>query len=405
MRSIRTKRLVLSLSSLGIVGAVAALAIGGTMALFSSTADSSTSTYSTGTVILSGATTDATSYSGGQTNASTCKFQAEPGGTPGTVIINGAPRPIGVPFVCDYNLSYTGTMKAFILLNVSTSSTAGTQETPPGSQTTYGGEALIDGTQTGLTVGVYYQPVPATTPSNIQTLGIGTLYQGTSGTTPASCSPQNALGTPTPLGYCTSTFSNLGNQLIAASGQGAQDNNMVGSGWQGTIQVEGYMPSTAAAEYETGTATVTVTAQAVQSDNNTVNGAYPWTAINGPIAQSVAVTSEQTGSGTGTATITYNQDVAFPLTYVTPQDGNFGIQDVTQVDSAHNRPDTCTVTNGSVAVSGTTLTFNFTCSTPSNKGDLFDVFYAQMGGDYVVGTTPAQLQAEYPQAFWNQPAA
>jgi len=406
MSSFRRKRSILALSSLGTVAAVAALVTGATTALFSSTANSSSSTYATGNVILTGASADGTSYPVGTQGSSTCSFTAEPGGVPGQITINGVPTSIGVPFVCDYNLSYTGSMQAFILLNVSTSSSAGPTTTPTGSQTTYGGEALIDGTSNGLNVGVYYQPVPATTPSAIQTLTAGSLDAGTSGTTPATCSPQDGTGALTPAGDCASTFSTANDQLVAASGQGAQDNNKVGPGWQGTIQVEGYLPSTAGNEYEGGTAHVTVTASAVQADNNTWNGGYPWSSAFGPIAQSVQVTSEQTGTGgTGTATITYNEPVSFAPTYVSDPAGNFGLQDVTQVDSNHNRPDTCTVPNNSVSVTGDQLTFTFTCSTPSRTGDLFDVFYTQSGGDYVMSAgTPTQY-AQYPQAFWNQSAS
>ncbi len=405
MSTLRRKRSVLALSSLGTVAAVAALVTGATTALFSSTANSSGSTFATGNVVLTGASTDGTSYPAGSQGSSTCSFTAEPGGTPGQITINGAPRNIGVPFVCDYNLSYTGSMQAFILLNVSTTSTAGPATTPSSSQTQYGGEALIDGTSSGLNVGVYYQPVPATTPSDIQTLTIGNLDLGSSGTTPAACTPQDSSGTVTPAGFCASTFSTADGQLVAATGQGGQGGNKVGPGWKGTIQVEGYLPATAGNEYEGGTAQVTVTASAIQSDNNTWNGGYPWSSAFGPIAQGVHVTSEQTGSGTGTATITYDEPVSFTPTYVTHPALNFGVQDVTQVDSAHNRPDTCTVPDNSVSVNGDQLTFSFTCSTPSRSGDLFDVFYTQNGGDYVMSTgTPSQY-AQYPQAFWNQSAS
>jgi predicted ribosomally synthesized peptide with SipW-like signal peptide len=391
MSKIHRKRLVLGLSSLGIVGAVAALAIGGTMALFSSAASPSTSTFSAGTVILTGSSTNATNQSA-PTNLGSCTFtNVEPGGVPGPSISGAQP---GYPYVCDYNLAYNGSVPAWVYLDVSTTSAAGHVTTPLGSTSSYGGEALLDGTATGLGVEVFSA---ATNNSSSQVFTIGTVTPGTGQT----CNPGG-----TSPSYCTSTSSSANDQAIG--------NSPVNAGWTDTIQVEGLLPITAGNVYEGGTATVTVQATAVQSDNNSGNDCYTMACSNyGPIAQSVAV-----DASTSTVVVTYNQPVVFgfnnsggvytPIYTDSKPAGFFLVQDVTQ-PLVSGSPDQCTVSSATTAAGSDQVTLDLgTCNgnTPQ-VGDLFDVTMYNAGGPFLTGTTPANNPpfALTPQVFWNQPAS
>jgi len=399
MTRLRRKRSILALSSLGIVGAVAALAIGGTMALFGSTASPSTSTFTTGTVVLTGTTTNATNYAQGDapTNLGTCTFtNMAAGGTTGPTI-NGAP--VDVPYICDYQLTLGGTLPAWVSLNVSTSSAAGSIEQPPGSQTPYGGEALLDGSATGLQVAVFSE---ATASSASQVFTIGTVAPP-SGLCPADPNTANSLT------YCTSTSS-------AADGQ-AIGNSPWNPGQTTTIQVEGMLPLDAGNEYESGTASVTVSATAVQSDNNSGNDCYQSACSTyGPIAQSVAVSATNS-----TVILTYDQPVVFGFSdygqtpvYSVSNPSGFLVQDVTE-PLASGSYDSCKVTNGATSVGSdlVTLTLGSCTGSPPKAGDLFDVTVFNGGGNFITGTTSngssnGSLTYPYamtPQAFWNQVAS
>lgn len=382
MTRYRSKKLVLGLSSLGIVAAVAALAIGGTMALFSSQASPVTSTYTAGYMTLTGVNTTPVT--------ATCNFtDLTPGGTPGTetIEVNGTPTTVdvGTPVTCDYTLTYAGKMNAYILLDVKVDSGANPQVSPPAGDTSpLGGETLMDGSANGLQVTVL-SPAGNGYPAQV--------FDTPSSPTPSACS--------WPTNPCTGNTAEASNQLFYVPGYpgtgGDGDTSVVSPGWTDTIQIQGILPQSAGNQYENGSASVTVSAEAVQSANNHGGGCggdYGPCSVFAPVAQSVAVSATSSQ-----AVLSYNEDVYLPA----GGESNFIVQDISQPQVGGSY-DQCPVSSAKASGEQVTLTWdpaNCTGQAPSS-GDLFDItYYQSSSGNYLMNAAQTVF-AEEPQAFFNQ---
>ena len=352
----RHRRFTLVLSAVGVLGAAAALAVGASYALFSSTATPQTATISAATVTLTNS---------GSASASDCTFSdIVPGDNLGST--------------CTYTVDYTGSAPAWLLLNVSTTSTAGS-----------GGTALIDGGPFGFIPQILY------------TSGAGTQLFGYSTGNGPTCTTTNGVES------CSSSYDN---QVVNTDTSGP-----ISGGTSYTSTISGAMNIGTDAQnnpYQGSTGTITVQAWAVQSTNNTNNAGngggpeYP----SGPIFQSVTAPSSTSLS------VDYNIAVEGDFQPYQPNPSEFTATDVTQ--STPGSPDVCQYSvNGAPRYGqspvdlGTTVGLTLvSCSgnTPG-KGDVLNVTFnfGNSGSVYIYrnGADPSNLSNDdyplSPEAYWN----
>lgn len=353
-----TKRLGLVLAGLLGIGAIASLAIGASYALFSSTPGSQQTQFTAGTVTLTKVSTD------------TCTFDnMNPGDTSPT---------------CSYTVDYTGSVQAFLLLNVSTSSQAGS-----------GGTPLLDGTATGLQVNINdaaaADNAPGTGPNSNQMFSIGSV----------SCSSPTTCSSSAPDQEVLYNSSNT--------------HNWVTYGQNATFDVSGYLPLTAGNGYQGGSATVTLTAWAIQVANNDNCGGS-----GSPCSPLYPVINSVTNVTPTSLQLNYNEPVQFNQNYDThngtvytlyPFDWTIEDYTATLAEGGVNpTPDTCTVTgittnNGGYPYQGNTwtLTFGACVGSAPVAGDTINFTYAGVGldhgGGYVASVATPSMLAESPESF------
>lgn len=353
----RNRRFTLVLSAVGIVGAAAALAIGASYALFTSTANPQTATISAQTVTLTEAGTSASSTA--------CTFSDL---VPGDSTGNG----------CTYTVDYTGSAPAWLLLNVSTTSTPGV-----------GGKPLLDN-------GVYGLIPTISAPSAAGEYSFGTQLFGWGNSTTSNCTSPTATG---------EVCSRDNNQVVDT-----YEPLTAGNSW--TFTISGAMNVGTPAQnnpYQGGSATITITAWAVQATNNTNNSGHGPEYPSGPIFESVS-------APTPTALVVgYN--IPVQEYYLSGAGGSeFAATDLTQ--SSSTSIDTCvysyTTPPAYNAPSSATTTVDLTlanCSgaTPT-AGDMLNVTYAynqNSPGNFLfkAGANLSNLtNYDYPQSpetFWN----
>lgn len=222
------KRLALALVTLaataGLVGAVS-------FALFSSTANGQSDTFAAGTVSLG---QDPESFACNVTHMA-------PGDSTSSSDFAGTN---GLDTACNYVVKYTGSLPAWIGLDVSTNSIAGS-----------GGEALLDGNANGLQV-LVTDALGNVPPGG--TFGLGSIKCVGAYPTAASCSSSDP------------------NQLLTkVGGTDTNGDNSVNNGWSDTFTVNYGLPLASPNAYQGGSAHVILTAHAVQATNNPIVNDQP----------------------------------------------------------------------------------------------------------------------------------
>ena len=263
----------------GGLGTTAALVSAASFALFTSTANAQTDTFQAGTVILS-------SLSGN--NA--C-------GPSGVVLNNLEPGDQGT---CTYQLTYTGSLNAWVSLNVGAQTYWMPQYTPSGSQTPIGGEALLSdsgGDSAGGALQVSLSdslgalpaqtPLPLTCPEDDQD---GNASASTNGW--FSCTNANGSGNVGSYLLPTSFF-------CPASDSAAQCNNTPTGSWAynqtDTVTLNWSLPLSAGNAYQNSQAVITLQGNAVQASNNPVPTDMTCVETSTPVIQSVSFSN--VGSG------------------------------------------------------------------------------------------------------------
>ncbi len=228
------KRLALTV---GAVGTVAALVGAVSFALFTSQAKGQTDTFAAGTVVLGSAATGS------------CNVQnMEPGDSSSGYTAGNKADPS-----CTYSITYSGSLNAWVGLQIGVQSTGIATYTPTGSSTPIGGAALLNSTgknqlqyQVSLNNGV--------TSKTLSTSQLPVL----------SC--KTTSGIPTCSGQ-------TGYILFPGTVMSATKSNSAPTGsWQnketGTVVVEYGLPLSAGNKYQGSSATITLSARAVQASNN-----------------------------------------------------------------------------------------------------------------------------------------
>jgi hypothetical protein len=218
------KRLFLAAATIASVGAVIALATGVTFGLFSSTAASSTSTFTAGTVSLT------------KSAETTCTAGPL---SPGDASLGWTPP--GAIASCTYTVHYSGNVPAYLALNVAIASThAG----PASPQPNYGGGGLQ---WPGGAPGLY----------DSTTHGLQLLVTSNNGTT---------YMTGTTLGGSTTSGANASKSDLLV------DTSPFSNGDDVTFTVDYQLPLSADNSYQGAASSITLTAHAVQSAHNPDGG-------------------------------------------------------------------------------------------------------------------------------------
>ena len=230
--------------AVGTVGAVVAMA---SFALFTSAATPQSDTFASGTVII-----------GQDSPALHCVVQNIEPGDSGT---------------CTYKLTYSGSLNAWVGLNVQTSAVAAAAYRPSGSLTRLGGEALLP---------------DRTTPGGGLQLKLSDQFHGSTPTSPLSGGPPTTCPAPDsgqegsgPLLSGTACNSPLTTQLLASAFAGnpnhpnAQPAKSWSNGTQATVTVLWHLPLTSTDAYQGGSAEIVLQAQAVQASNNALVDGVP----------------------------------------------------------------------------------------------------------------------------------
>ena len=258
--------------AVGTVGAVVAMA---SFALFTSDATPQSDTFASGTVII-----------GQDSPAIHCVVQNIEPGDSGT---------------CTYKLAYSGSLNAWVGLNVQTSAVAAAAYRPSGSLTRLGGEALLpDSTRPGAGLQLKLSDqFHGSTPTNPLSVGPPT-------TCPASDSGQEGSG---PLLSGTACNSPLTTQLLASAFAGntnhpnAQPAKSWSNGTQATVTVHWRLPLTSTDAYQGGSAEIVLQAQAVQASNNALSAqdvpAGGWTGATAPPPTAGGAGGPSGGSSSG----------------------------------------------------------------------------------------------------------
>lgn len=217
--------------ALGMTGAMVA---GASFALFSSSAGSQNNGFTAGTVTLT------------RSSASTCKIGPIAPGDSGT---------------CTYQVSYSGSLAAYVSLDVATHSLAGNAAASSGST---GSEALYDGTQHGLNIALTDLPSSASPNTSLWTGSVDCVPGGGG----AACATATSDESGQPLG-----------------------SGPVTNGWSDTVTVHWSLPLDSGNTYQGGSAIVVLTASAIQHRNNAfafegilpnTKGISTPTTLNGP---------------------------------------------------------------------------------------------------------------------------
>lgn len=213
----------------GAVGASGALVAGASLALFQSAAGLQADTFAAGTVTVGNEASE----------SSTCTIAAmAPGDSSSSLVFPGTDD--ANDSSCAYEVRYVGNLPAWIGLDVTTSSAAGS----PGT------EALLDGQAGGL------QVVIQDSYGNHFTIG------------PVSCT-----GSYPDAASCQSSAPD---QLVDKTGSNhVLPDHSVTNGWSDTFVVDYALPLASPNPYQGGTAQVVLTAVAVQAGNNPLIGSPP----------------------------------------------------------------------------------------------------------------------------------
>jgi hypothetical protein len=241
---------------------VAALLGAASFALFTSQATGQTDTFAAGTVVLANTTPTAVN-----TKLGSCDIKnMEPGdssSSPPQAPLGGN----GADPVCTYDLTYSGSLNAWVGLQISVSSSSAVYSQAPGSATTFGGSALLNGSPNGLQYEVWMNN------------GTGTQIPSSSLPT-LSCNPKGT----TSGAKQTCTGSTTSYILFKGTTATSTNNHPKGSwsqGENGKVVVEYALPLQAGNSYQGGTAQITISATAVQASNNPLNSnkqpEYGWT--------------------------------------------------------------------------------------------------------------------------------
>jgi predicted ribosomally synthesized peptide with SipW-like signal peptide len=225
------------------VGTAGILVAGATFALFTSQAQAQADSFQAGTVILTG-------------QPATCTFaNMEPGDSD----------------TCMYDVTYKGSLDAWITLSVSAMSTAMQAYTPmPGSQTMIGGQALLNNqSPNGLQLSITDNQGPNTTPEQFQLGALSCSNIGKSGTSLGQigyqdrCTAAPTQQLVTGQGPLAVSGCQLTNSCVTVGGNGS-----VEQGWTDTFTVTGTLPLAAGNIYQGANAVVTLQAMAQQASNN-----------------------------------------------------------------------------------------------------------------------------------------
>ena len=227
------KKLLVAGASLTTIAAVVALATGATFGLFSATSPSQSGNFTAGTVTLD------------QTKTITCTVGTL---SPGDGSYSSYNTESGANAQCSLPFSYTGSVPAYLAVDVSVSGGAGTPVSPYGSSAPNAAPGLFDGSANGLQLLVK----SAGTVAN--TFVTGTQFTNGSGS--AANVTGSCAGNGTESGCAAS---GTVNDLLI--GKFSPTNT-------GTVTVDYGLPSAANNAYEGATSTVTLTVHAVQANNN-----------------------------------------------------------------------------------------------------------------------------------------
>jgi hypothetical protein len=219
-----SKRFVFLVSYVLSLGAVAALVAGASFGMFSATASSSTSTFSSGTVTL------------GQSASTTCSVSPLAPGA-GTSAGGGTPTN-ATELQCSLTVSYSGNVPAWLGLDVSIASTHAGSDPYTGLT---GAPGLYDGTATGLQVLIKDGTTTYMDSDGSPTGTTAGTFLGGSAATGASPSVSDLLVSTTP-------FTSLSGPV--------------------TFTVDYSLPSGSTNAYMGAASSITLTAHAVQSGNN-----------------------------------------------------------------------------------------------------------------------------------------
>jgi hypothetical protein len=174
---------------------------------------------------------------------------------------------------CTYALTYTGSLNAWVGLNVQTSAVAVAAYRPTGSLTTLGGEALLnDGTTDsgGLVVSLTDQFHGSATNANLTVPAIACPASDSAGA--------EGSGALLSASACNSPQTT---QLLASpfAGNPSHPNGQPAESWsngtQNTVTVHWSLPLTSPDAYQGGSAEIQIQAQAVQASNNALSGGTP----------------------------------------------------------------------------------------------------------------------------------
>ncbi|MGH7691669.1 MAG: hypothetical protein ACREOA_03060 [Candidatus Dormibacteria bacterium] len=156
------RRSTIVLASVAAAGAIAAIAIGASFAVFYDPPSPVTQTFQTGNVTLSNPSTITCTVSSLAPGYSTTGYPGNLGDQTGTP--------------CSFTIQYTGTMPAFMATDVNVKATAGSDPDACGGGTAAGCEPLYSpnfNEETGLEVWSTYGNLSLTSSSNTSALGIG----------------------------------------------------------------------------------------------------------------------------------------------------------------------------------------------------------------------------------------
>ncbi len=220
MRHFSNKRLLLVGSTVTAIGAAAALLAGATFGFFSSAGTGSgNNTFTGGNVVVG----------------------LDPGGTQVTCAIGpmspGDTQAKSGNVVCQYEVKYTGNVKAYMGLDLAITGAPGTPVTPYGSSAPAAAQGLYDGTATGLQVTI--------------SDGTSTYLNGVNYT--------DLTGAPTPLtpsGGAAAVTDLLVNTTPVTTNATTH------------VTVNYTLPTTAGNAYNLATSTIVLRIHAVQADNN-----------------------------------------------------------------------------------------------------------------------------------------
>lgn len=249
-----TRRLVLAVAALGASSAVVGAA---SFALFTSTATQETDTFAAGTVIIG-------------TTGFTCTIPPLEAGDS----TQGYPDTLGAQNYppCVYQVQYTGSLPAWVALDTSVSSAAGTNEVACAGGQYYSTSATSSSCQP------LYNGTDA---SSLNVVVCGSQPSALGGLPPAdacidSGSPVGfGVGDNQTLTYPNSYAYRIPSAQDVCTGQSSQpaacgpnETGAVVNGWTYDFVVDFFLPLTAGNAYQGGSATVNLQVHAIQASNN-----------------------------------------------------------------------------------------------------------------------------------------